>query len=86
MAITNCMTFKLGFRNEAGEIENYDFSVYYDRTQYDDPKDVAIDHYIKIKDYDDTPNGGPDFSKLVPLFGTFEYLNDRVPSDLQLGR
>ncbi|AIK68443.1 hypothetical protein P10VF_230 [Rhizobium phage vB_RleM_P10VF] len=79
MPITNIMTFQLGFRKKSepeGEIELMEFSVYYDRNQYDDPKDVAIDHHsTKLADH-------TDFKDLVPIFRTFRCLNDRVPSDL----
>jgi hypothetical protein len=82
MAITNIMTFELGFRkkNDAEEaIEMMTFSVYYDRNDYDkylEPKDVAVDHYsTKLADH-------ADFKDLVPVFRTFRCLNDRVPSDL----
>ncbi|QGZ14027.1 hypothetical protein PP939_gp158 [Rhizobium phage RL38J1] len=79
MPITNIMTFKLGFKKKTdlqGETEMMTFSVYYDRNFYVDPKDVAVDHYsTKLADHND-------FKNLVPIFGTFVCLNDRVPSDL----
>jgi len=85
MAITNIMTFALGFckksekDNADREIKMFEFSVYYDRAQYDEPKDVAINHAIKIKDIDD---GTVNFAELLPVFKTFRVINDRVPSDL----
>lgn len=82
MSITNMMTFEVGFReksNQEGELQVLEFSVYYDKNSYDDPKDVAIDHCIKIKDVDD---GFVDFRKLTPVFETFKVLADVIPSDL----
>lgn len=77
MAVTNIMTFELGFRNRdgSGEIEMMTFSVYYDRADIDEPKDVAIHHCLKLADH-------AEFKHLFPIFRTFRCLNDRIPSDL----
>ena len=84
MAITNIMTFELGFVLKDGssdEVKMMEFSVYYDKSRYDDPKEVAVDHWSKIRNVDD---GIVDFEKYYPVFRTFRVLNDRVPSDLGL--
>lgn len=77
MAITNLLTFELGYKQNNEEVKLLQFSVYYDKAKFEDQKEVAIDHSIKIQD---VVEEGLSFKR--PIFRTFRVIADRVPSDL----
>lgn len=78
MSVTNQLTFELGFKvKNSDEVKTFTFSVYYDRADVDEPKDVAIQHCLKLAEFEE-------FKALVPWFKTFRVIRDHVPSDLAL--
>ena len=72
------LTYELSFK-VAGtdEVKTFTFSNYYNEAEVDEPKDVAIQHCMKLTSFDE-------FKGLVPWFKTFKILNDRTPSDVGL--